>query len=114
TRVAEVLFPQRAYVNPLFNFVAPKVAALRSSRAFGSLYFPGMKAVVQGDVPLLDAEIPSANGVATARSLARMYGAIANGGRFDGSQFLSPELVDQLTGKPTLWDRNLFVPLSFN
>ena len=58
-----------------------------------SMYFPGMKAVVQGDIPLLDAEIPAANGVATARGLARMYGAIANGGRIDGTQFLSRELV---------------------
>ena len=44
------------------------------------MYFPGMKAAVQGDTPLLDAEIPAANGVVTARSLAKMYGAIANGG----------------------------------
>ena len=48
-----------------------------------------MKAVAQGDIPLLDAEIPAANGVATARGLARMYGAIANGGEIDGTQFLS-------------------------
>ena len=45
------------------------------------MYFPGMKAVVQGDIPFLDSEIPAANGVATARGLAKMYGAIANGGR---------------------------------
>ena len=48
-----------------------------------------MRAVVQGNVPLLDSEIPAANGVATARGLARMYGAIANGGEIDGTQFLS-------------------------
>ena len=57
------------------------------------MYFPGMKAVVQGDIPFLDAEIPAANGVTTARGLAKMYGAIANGGRIDGTQFLSQELV---------------------
>ena len=54
---------------------------------------PGMKSVVQGDIPFLDSEIPAANGVATARGLAKMYGAIANGGRIDGTQFLSTELV---------------------
>ena len=48
---------------------------------FGALYFPGLKAVVQGNIPLLDSEIPAANGVATARGLARMYGALANGGQ---------------------------------
>ena len=41
---------------------------------FGALYFPGMRSVVQGDTPFLDGEIPAANGVATARGLAKMYG----------------------------------------
>ena len=66
------------------------------------MYFPGMKAVVQGDIPFLDAEIPAANGVTTARGLAKMYAAIANGGRIDGTQFLSQELVAGLTGRPSL------------
>lgn len=115
TRAAQILGPQSTFANPVFNFVAPRVAALTYSGVFGSVYFPGMKAVVQGDVPFLDAEIPSANGVTTARGLAKMYAAIANGGRIDGTQFLSAELVAGLTGKPTVWpDRNLFVPLSFH
>ncbi len=66
------------------------------------MYFPGMKAVVQGDIPFLDSEIPAANGVTTARGLAKMYAAIANGGRIDGTQFLSQELVAGLTGRPSL------------
>ncbi|OBI84305.1 serine hydrolase domain-containing protein [Mycobacterium sp. E740] len=115
TRAAQILAPQGTLANPVFNFVAPRVAALGVSGMFGSMYFPGMKAVVQGDTPFLDAEIPAANGVATARSLAKMYGAIANGGRIDGKQFLSEERVAGLTGKPSYWpDRNIFVPLSFN
>jgi CubicO group peptidase (beta-lactamase class C family) len=82
---------------------------------FGSLYFPGMKAVVQGEIPFLDAEIPSANGVATARGLARMYGAIANGGEIGGAQFLSPQIGAGLIGKPNLRpDRNLGIPLAFH
>jgi CubicO group peptidase (beta-lactamase class C family) len=115
TRAAQILVPQGTLTNPIFNFVAPRIAALQYSGAFGSMYFPGMKAVVQGDIPFLDAEIPAANGVTTARGLAKMYGAIANGGRIDGTQFLSEELVAGLTGKPSLLpDRNIFVPLSFN
>jgi CubicO group peptidase (beta-lactamase class C family) len=74
-----------------------------------------MKAVVQGDTPFLDAEIPAANGVTTARALAKMYGAIANGGRVDGTQFLSRERVEGLTGEPSYApDRNIWVPLSFH
>lgn len=37
------------------------------------------------------AEIPGANGHGTARSLARLYGAIANGGDADGVHVLGPE-----------------------
>ncbi len=53
------------------------------------MYFPGMTTALQGDMPMLDAEMPAANGVVTARALARMYGAIANGGEIDGTRFLS-------------------------
>jgi len=115
TRAAEILAPQGTLSNPAFNFVAPRVAALQYSGVFGSMYFPGMKAVVQGDTPFLDSEIPAANGVTTARGLAKMYAAIANGGRIDGTQFLSKERVAGLTGRPSLYpDRNIFVPLSFH
>lgn len=115
TRVAQIITPQSTIPNPAFNFVAPKIAALQLSAGFGAMYFPGMKSVVQGDIPFLDAEIPSVNGVVTARALARMYGAIANGGKIEGTQFLSRELVAGLTGRRSLRpDRNLVVPLSFH
>lgn len=115
TKAAQILIPQGAVANPVFNFVAPRVAALTYSGVFGSVYFPGMKGVVTGDIPFLDAEIPAANGVTTARGLAKMYGAIANGGRIDGTQFLSKERVTALTGRPNFRpDRNIFVPLAFH
>ncbi len=115
TQPARIIGPQSRIQNPLFNLVAPHIAALPFSGGFGSMYFPGMKRTVQGDISLLDAELPAANGVATARGLARMYGAIANGGRIDGMQFLSAELVAGLTGRPSLHpDGGLFMPLSFH
>jgi CubicO group peptidase (beta-lactamase class C family) len=115
TNAAQILIPQSTRANPLFNFVAPKVAALWFSGGFGAMYFPGMKAVVQGEIPFLDSESPAVNGVATARSLAKMYGAIANGGRIDGMRFLSTELARNLTGKPSLRpDFNVFVPMSWH
>jgi CubicO group peptidase (beta-lactamase class C family) len=115
TRAAQIIMPQSRNRNPVFDFVAPRIASLQTSAGFGAMYFPGMRAVVQGDIPLLDAEIPAANGVATARGLARMYGAIANGGEIDGVRFLSRRLVDGLTGRRNLrLDRNLFVPLGFH
>lgn len=44
-----------------------------------------------------DSEIPAANGVFTARSLARMYAAIATPGDFDEPPLLSPEITAQAT-----------------
>jgi CubicO group peptidase (beta-lactamase class C family) len=47
--------------------------------------------------------------------MARVYGAIANGGEIDGTRFLSRELVAGLTGRRDLRpDRNLIVPLAFH
>ncbi len=63
----------------------------------------------------LDAEIPSANAVLTARALAKVYAAIANGGNIDGIRFLSGDLVRSLTGRRSLaLDANVGVPMSFH
>ena len=44
-----------------------------------------------------DSEIPAANGVFTARALARMYAALATPDYFDRPRFLSPETTAQAT-----------------
>ena len=41
------------------------------------------------------AEIPAANGHGTARSLARIYGAVARGGEVDGIRILESESIDR-------------------
>ncbi len=115
TKVAQILAPQSTRPNPVFNFVAPRVAGLPFSGALGAMYFPGIKSFVQGDIPFLDGEVPAANGVVTGRGLAKMYAALANGGSIDGTQFLSAELVDGLIGKPrVLPDLNIMVPMPFH
>ena len=115
TKVAQILAPQSTRPNPVFNFVAPKVAGLPFSGALGAMYFPGIKSLVQGDIPFLDGEVPAANGVVTGRGLAKMYAALANGGSIDGTQFLSAELVDGLVGKPRVRpDLNMMVPMPFH
>lgn len=115
TKVAQILAPQGTRANPVFDFVAPKVAGLPLSGALGAMYFPGIKSLVQGDIPFLDAEVPAANGVVTARGLARMYAAIANGGSIDGVQLLSAELTQGLIGRTTPWpDLNMGVPMPFH
>ncbi|WP_019971244.1 serine hydrolase domain-containing protein [Mycobacterium sp. 141] len=115
TRPAQILAPQRLWPNHVFDFLAPKLARLNRSGVFGSMYVPGVMSLIRGDTPFLDSEIPAANGVATARGLARMYGAIANGGRFEGVEFLSAETVAGFSGPAALRrDRNLVVPVSFH
>jgi CubicO group peptidase (beta-lactamase class C family) len=115
TKVAQILAPQGTRANPLFDLVAPRVAGLPFSGVFGAMYFPGIKSFVQGDMPFLDGEVPAANGVVTARALAKMYGALANGGRIDRRRLLSSELVAGLTGKSNVWpDLNIVVPMAFH
>ncbi|MDT0382723.1 serine hydrolase domain-containing protein, partial [Streptomyces sp. DSM 42041] len=46
TRAAQILLPQRHWPNHIFDFLAPRVAALNFSRAFGSMYFPGVMSLV--------------------------------------------------------------------
>lgn len=115
TQPAQIIGPQRHLQNPVFNFVAPHLAALPFSGGFGSLYFRGMKSVVQGDTPMLDTEMPAANGVATARALARMYAPIANGGMVGGRRFLSAKLAAGLVGPRSLHpDGSILMPMSFH
>ena len=114
TRVAEIIMPQNLPGHAAVDYVVRR-AGHQLSGGFRSMYFPGVIAATQGDIPLLDGEIPAANGVVTARALARMYGAIANGGEIDGIRFLSRGIVAGLTGRTSRQrDRNIFVPLSFH
>lgn len=114
-RAAQIIHPQLNVPNPLFNHLAPHAAIHQLSAGFAALYFPGMKAVVQGDMPLLDAEVPSANGVVTARGLARMYGALASGGEVGGMRYLTRQLCAGLVGRRDLRpDRSVLMPMAFH
>lgn len=115
TVTAEIIMPQRSRRNRVVDFLAPKAAAVLPYGAVGAIYFPGVMDTVRGGIPFLDTEAASLNGVTTARGLARLYGALANGGRIDGTQFLSRRLVDGLTGRRTIeLDRTVGVPLAFH
>lgn len=116
TRAAQIIGPQRIPGVPGFDRLAPRVAAHPASAIFGAMYFPSMTRVIRGDTPLLDAEIPSANAVTTARALARMYAALANGGAAGGQRLLSAETVRRLRGRRDLSpDRALLgLPMAFH
>ena len=60
------------------------------------------------------AEIPAANGQATARGLARVYAAMANGGALDGVRLLSSKGAEQLREvQVTNADLVLLLPISW-
>jgi CubicO group peptidase (beta-lactamase class C family) len=64
------------------------------------------------DMRVRRACLPSANGHFSARALARMYGALANGGAIDGVRLVSPEripLMQQILTEEV--DRVLFMPI---
>ena len=61
------------------------------------------------------AELPAANGHATARALARIYGALSRGGEIDGVRVLTPESIarchdEQARGR----DEVLLMPTRFS
>jgi CubicO group peptidase (beta-lactamase class C family) len=58
----------------------------------------------------LRAAIPAANGLFTARALARMYAALARGGELDGVRLLSAETLARATEIQPPTSRRLVVP----
>lgn len=84
--------------------------AKRLNRAFKALRIPvdlakGAEALLPKNMQGFDlnskavaaACIPALNGMFTARSLAKMYAALANGGSFEGAYLMSPETVEHAT-----------------
>lgn len=114
-RVAE-LFPP---LPKMFGFDRVGVVAERSrwTRYFAeALIIDGFERLVfdDPDKRILDTEMPAANGVFTARDLAKMYAALAMDGSVDGVEVLKPETLreagrvqvrtrDYVLGLPMRW-----------
>lgn len=62
----------------------------------------------------LTASMPAANGLFTARSLARMYAALASGGTLDGVRLMSPETVRKAATRQKVGkDRVIPIPMGW-
>jgi CubicO group peptidase (beta-lactamase class C family) len=62
----------------------------------------------------IEAEIPASNGTTTARSLARLFAALAGGGSLDGVEVLAPATVQELrTTRAEVRDTVMSEPLPF-
>lgn len=70
----------------------------------------GMAAFDFGAEATLQAAIPAANGLFTARSLARMYATLASGGTLDGVRLLSPATLARATEVQPVLARRAVIP----
>jgi len=93
-RVA-TLIPDPAYdSDDFYEHLAPdlpggQTAFLGRERRFGEAVLHAYN-----DPHMWRAEHPAGNGIMDARSLARLYALLANGGELDGLKLLSPETID--------------------
>ncbi|AWK73699.1 esterase [Rhodococcus oxybenzonivorans] len=78
-----------------------------AATSFAMSRLPGLRNVADAGMPagfdllvrnpaVHDSVMPGWNGVFSARALAKMYGALANGGSVGGVEFLAPDVVTQL------------------
>ena len=87
-RVAETLGPKRPPTRP---------AVPQSDIARSALINPSTGPGAPNRRAWRAAEIPAANGQASAQGLARLYAALAGGGVLEGVRILSPETLAQMT-----------------
>jgi CubicO group peptidase (beta-lactamase class C family) len=67
------------------------------AHTYAALVPPGIDTVDFGSEAWAAATIPAANGIFTARSLARLYAMLASGGELDGVRLLSRDTVEHAT-----------------
>ena len=88
-------------------FLTRKLLAYVSRKASSSETLCGRALIADGKSTILDrapaymkipawieSEVPGSNGTATARSLARLFAALADGGELDGVRILKPATID--------------------
>lgn len=89
-RVAEMIGPKRQPVMPPL-----------SETAMMALTNPQQNPEAPNARAWRAAEIPAANGQASAMGLARLYAALANGGALEGAALLSPQAIAAMTAPAT-------------
>lgn len=86
-------------------------------RAFGHPKELGARGIQNYDSRVVrSTELPWGSGVGSARGLARVYAALANGGAVDGVRICSPEAIDRVKPRQS-WsvrDRVLHKPIGFS
>jgi CubicO group peptidase (beta-lactamase class C family) len=116
-RAAELLWPQRSALTPISVLAQGGIAATLLAGGAGALQTVlrlvglqldlgsildalaprGINSFDFGAADTLQAAIPAANGLFTARSLARMYAALAGGGEIDGVRLMTAATLARAT-----------------
>ena len=92
SRVAEIIPPQHVVTADEIDL--PQVARM-------ALVNPVQDPEYANSAAWRAAEIPAANGHASARGVARLYAALANGGELDGVRVLSPDCINRMRAVQT-------------
>lgn len=88
--------------------------------AYSAMAHPPLTAHIANDRAWRAAEVPGANGQGNGRGIARIYGALANGGTLAGNNIISPEGIanmskeecfrkDQVIGVRMRWSRGFIL-----
>ena len=118
-RVPEVERHRIAPLSPGIHIAGISFGVVASTlRAFGisglAEAFPPAVYAEQNNPNIHDLVEPAWNGVFSARALAKMYGAIANGGMIDHQQFLSSDSVLTIAQMPRNSSRDYVLGLSMH
>ncbi|MEN0135084.1 MAG: serine hydrolase domain-containing protein [Rhodococcus sp. (in: high G+C Gram-positive bacteria)] len=120
----EVPLPERDRIARTFPHINP-FGVPWGATSFAMSWLPGLRDVADAGMPagfdtlvrnpaIHDSVMPGWNGVFSARALARMYGALANGGTVGGAEFLPPGVVEQLSQvQTTARDYVLGIPMNW-
>jgi CubicO group peptidase (beta-lactamase class C family) len=96
--VAQPVGSALRHLGALSRYITPALTRLNSTRAaHDALIAPGFHELFEGSEPSIwTTEMPAVNGALSADALARMYGALANGGADAGARLLSEATVRDL------------------
>ncbi len=96
--VAQPVGSALRHLGAVSRFVTPVMTGVKPTRAaHDALIAPGFHELFEGSEPSIwGTEMPAVNGALSADALARLYGALANGGADDGARLLSESTVRDL------------------
>jgi CubicO group peptidase (beta-lactamase class C family) len=96
--VAEPVGSALRHLGAASRYITPVLTGVKGTRAaHDALIAPGFHELFEGSEPSIwNTEMPAVNGALSAAALARMYGALANGGADAGARLLSETTVRDL------------------